>query len=120
MKRVHSARGALPLFDYSDPSAAGLSSLLLRAAFAPPFLRSAEGRRFLSSVFSLDEKLTQQLAGVVRSQLPHAKAPLLDAYADVLARAWRGAVGAPLLSLERSILQAREYWGLGSPPPLCP
>ena len=54
MKRCHALRGALPLLDFEDEESIGdLKRLLLRAAFSPAFLRPPEGRRFLSSLFSL-------------------------------------------------------------------
>ena len=54
MKRCHTLRAALPLLDFEDDGSIGdLKSLLLRAAFSPPFLRLSEGRRFLSSLFGL-------------------------------------------------------------------
>ena len=54
VKRCHALRGALPLLDFEDEESIGdLKRLLLRAAFSPAFLRPPEGRRFLSSLFSL-------------------------------------------------------------------
>ena len=54
IKRCHQLRGALPLLDFDDDASIGdLKGLLLRAAFAPPFLRLSEGRRLLSSLFNL-------------------------------------------------------------------
>ena len=54
MKRCHTLRAALPLLDFEDDGSIGdLKSLLLRAAFSPPFLRLSEGRRFLSRLFGL-------------------------------------------------------------------
>ena len=47
-------RGALALLDWRDASIADLRRLLLRAAFAPAFLRAADGRRFLAHLFTLD------------------------------------------------------------------
>lgn len=54
IKRCHQLRGALALLDFEDETSIGdLRGLLLRAAFSPPFLRLSEGRRMLSSLFSL-------------------------------------------------------------------
>lgn len=71
MKRCHALRGALELFDYDDPSIGSLKQLLLRAAFAPPFLRAAEGRRFLSHLFTLHAGLTRDLYAILRNQIPN-------------------------------------------------
>lgn len=105
MKRCHALRGALELFDYDDAgSAASLVQLLLRCAFAPCFLRSPEGRRFVSSLFTLHAPLTRQLFEVVKEQLPAGRATLLDAYGDILFRAWRTAAGATSAEMERTVL----------------
>lgn len=47
-------KDALGLLDYGDASIADLRRLLLRAAFAPAFLRAPEGRRFLGHLLTLD------------------------------------------------------------------
>jgi len=105
VKRCHAVRGALELFDYEDEaSIMGLRQLLLRAAFAPAFLRSSEGRRFLSALFTLHGGVTRALYGVVREQLPCARGAMLDHYAEVLFRAWRNACGGPAAELERTVL----------------
>ena len=49
-------RGALALLDWADASITDLRRLLLRAAFAPAFLRAADGRRFLGHLFTLDAR----------------------------------------------------------------
>ena len=53
MKRCHSMREALALLDFEDESIADVRDLLVRAMFAPAFLRCSEGRRFLSYLFTL-------------------------------------------------------------------
>jgi hypothetical protein len=52
-------KDALALLDFGDASIADLRRLLLRAAFAPAFLRPAEGRRFLSHLLTLDVRAAQ-------------------------------------------------------------
>ena len=53
VKRCHSMREALSLLDFEDESISDVRALLVRAAFAPAFLKSTEGRRFLSYLFTL-------------------------------------------------------------------
>lgn len=53
VKRCHVMRLALQLLDFEDPSIADVRALLVRASFHPGFLRAAEGRRFLSFLFTL-------------------------------------------------------------------
>ena len=70
VKRCHALRGVLELFDFDDASIDSLKKLLLRAAFAPAFLKPAEGRRFLSHLFTLHAGLTRELYAIVRNQIP--------------------------------------------------
>ena len=53
VRRCHSMREALALLDFEDESIADVRDLLVRAMFAPAFLRCNEGRRFLSYLFTL-------------------------------------------------------------------
>ena len=53
VKRCYSARGALALLDFEDPSIQGVQVLMVRAAMLPPFLRSADGRKFIAHHFTL-------------------------------------------------------------------
>jgi len=55
VKRCWSIRGALLLLDFEDPSIESIRGLLLRCVIHPTFLKVPEGRRFLSSLFSLSE-----------------------------------------------------------------
>ena len=57
VKRCLAMKDALALLDYGDASIADLRRLLLRAAFAPAFLRAADGRRFLAHLFTLDVRI---------------------------------------------------------------
>ena len=59
VKRLHSVRKALCLLDFDDPSIADMRHGLLRAALPGPFLRAAEGRRFLGFLFKLHPQMVQ-------------------------------------------------------------
>ena len=54
-------RAALGLLDFEDGSIADVRDLLVRAMFAPAFLRCSEGRRFLSHLFTLQAGLWAEL-----------------------------------------------------------
>lgn len=54
VKRCWAIRGALVLLDFDDPSIEHLRGLLLRCVIHPGFLKVAEGRRFLSFLFSIN------------------------------------------------------------------
>ena len=106
VKRLHAASRALELFEWrDDESVASLKRLLLRCAFAPQFLRVPDGRRFLSFLFTLDPAFTRDLMAIVRNQIPAGRRSVLDAYGDVLFRAWRDAGTECMDEIERAGVQ---------------
>eukprot|EP00232_Nephroselmis_pyriformis_P015184 CAMPEP_0182884986 /NCGR_PEP_ID=MMETSP0034_2-20130328/19337_1 /TAXON_ID=156128 /ORGANISM="Nephroselmis pyriformis, Strain CCMP717" /LENGTH=877 /DNA_ID=CAMNT_0025018231 /DNA_START=21 /DNA_END=2651 /DNA_ORIENTATION=+ len=105
VKRVYGLRAALLLFDFDDESIASLKRLLLRCAFAPPFLRAADGRRLVSSLFSLHPQMARELVAIIKNQIPAGRKSVLDAYGDILYRAWRTASGPTVYELEYNGLQ---------------
>lgn len=70
VKRCHTMRTALQLFDFDDPCIADLKMLLLRAAFAPSFLRCAEGRRMVAYMFTLQPAFVAELTAIIKNQIP--------------------------------------------------
>ncbi|KAK3244146.1 hypothetical protein CYMTET_46231 [Cymbomonas tetramitiformis] len=105
VRRVHALRSALQLFEFDDESIISLKKLLLRCAFAPPFLRVPEGRRFLSSLFCIQPQFTRELQAIVRNQIPSGRRSILEAYGEILFRAWRNATGPCLAELEYGCMQ---------------
>jgi condensin-2 complex subunit G2 len=55
VKRVFHLRGALLLLDFDDPSIESIKGLVLRCLIHPAFMRSSEGRRFLSFLFTVSQ-----------------------------------------------------------------
>ena len=55
VKRCWSIRGALLLLDFDDSSIESIRGLLLRCVVHPSFLKVAEGRRFLSFLFTIKQ-----------------------------------------------------------------
>ena len=97
VKRVHALRGCLPLFDFDDASIVSLKRLLLRCAFAPAFLKCAEGRRFLSSLLVITPTLTREIMAIVRNQIPGGRASVLQVCMRARSlRANRRSVGGPV------------------------
>lgn len=103
IKRVYALRGALELFQFEDESIHSLRSLLLRCCTFPAYTKSDEGRRFLSYLFNLHPNLAEHLMASIKNQIPTGSKRLLNAYADVLYRAWRNAAGPCLAALEREL-----------------
>ena len=44
--------------------------------------------------------MVRELGAIVRNQIPSGRASLLDAYGEILLRAWRDCTGASLLAVE--------------------
>lgn len=105
VKRCHAMRKALELFDFEDPSIGDLKRLLLRAAFAPAFLRCTEGRRFLAFLFTLQPTFVRELTAIVKNQVPAGRRSVLDAYGEIIYRAWSMATGACLLEIKQYCIQ---------------
>ena len=108
VKRLLGTREALECMGWDDDAAGGtgdVKRLLLRCAFAPAFLRAEPGRRFLGWVFCLHPALTEELAAIVRNQVPAGRPSVLRAYGEVLFRAWRDpkSAGACLEKVEEVV-----------------
>lgn len=75
VRRCHALRASLELFDFDHPSIAFMQRLLLRAAFSPAFLRGAEGRRFISFLFTINAGLVRELNPVFRNLISFGARP---------------------------------------------
>lgn len=89
VRRVCVLRDAFSLFDYVDESIEDLKLLLVRCIITPVFLKTEEGRRFVAFMLGLNRQLTKEALALMRSQIPFGKKSVLEAYADVLFRAWK-------------------------------
>mmetsp|Transcript_50826 Transcript_50826/g.99634 ORF Transcript_50826/g.99634 Transcript_50826/m.99634 type:complete len:1179 (-) Transcript_50826:273-3809(-) len=105
VERVFRLREALNLLDFDDESIDTVKHLLLRCMISPLYLRSGEGRRFLSFLFSCHLPFVAQLHLVVKNQIPSCSMSLLGHYGDVYFRAWRVAEGQVLIKIEYDCLQ---------------
>ncbi|CAI5472276.1 unnamed protein product [Closterium sp. Yama58-4] len=107
VRRVYAMRDAFSELDFSDvESIAGTRGLLLRCLFAPVYLKTTEGRRFLSFFLLLDLQLLKESILIIRNQIPSGRKSLLEAYGEVFFRAWRSAEPGPrLLEIEYGFLQ---------------
>ena len=108
VKRLLGTREALECMDWGDDESGGTADvkrLLLRCAFAPAFLRAEPGRRFLGWLFCLHPALTEELAAIVRNQVPAGRPSVLRAYGEVLFKSWRDpkAAGCCLEKIEEVV-----------------
>lgn len=82
-----------------------LKKLLLRSAFAPPFLKSADGKRFITYLCGLNAGMVREIFAIVRNQIPSGRKSILETYGDILFKAWKVASGPCLYELEQNCVQ---------------
>ncbi|PNH03936.1 Condensin-2 complex subunit G2 [Tetrabaena socialis] len=105
----YAMREALELLDWEDESIHFTKVQLLTTARHPSFLKQPEGRRFIAGLFHLDAQMVAELGAVVRNQVQSGQRSTLEAYGEILFRAWRDTVGpcaAEVESLLQSLMQA--------------
>ncbi|XP_047159470.1 uncharacterized protein LOC124829925 [Vigna umbellata] len=98
-------REAFTLFDFDDESIDDLKLLLIRCMISPLYLKAEDGRRFLAFVFGLSHQVGKELLAMIRSQIPFGRKSMLEAYGDILFRAWRAAQGDSKSEIENGFLQ---------------
>ncbi|KAE9606816.1 putative condensin-2 complex subunit G2 [Lupinus albus] len=103
--RVYMLREAFSLFDFDDESIEDLKLLLVRCVISPLYLKTEDGRKFLSFLFGLSDQLGKELLAMIRSQIPFGRKSMLEAYGDVLFRAWKAAEGDCRREIENGFLQ---------------
>ena len=87
--RVCALREAFSLFDFEDESIGDLKLLLIRCVISPLYMKTEEGRRFIAFAFGLSRQLLKEFLAMIRSQIPFGSKSMLEAYGDVLFRAWK-------------------------------
>lgn len=87
--RVYSLREAFSLFDFEDESIEDLKHLLIRCLITPLYLKTEEGRKFIAFLFGLSMQLTKELCAMIKSQIPFRRKSMLEAYGEIIFRAWK-------------------------------
>lgn len=103
--RVYVLREAFALFDFDDESIEDLKLLLIRCVISPLYLKTEDGRKFLSFIFGLSDQLGKEMLAMVRSQIPFGRKSMLEAYGDILFRAWKAAPLDSRSDIENGFLQ---------------
>ncbi|GKU94886.1 hypothetical protein SLEP1_g8312 [Rubroshorea leprosula] len=103
--RVYSLRDAFNLFDFEDESIEDLKMLLMRCVIAPLYLKTEDGRKFLAFIFGLSSQHAKEALAMIKSQIPFGRKSMLEAYGDVLFRAWKGLEGDLRNEIEDGFLQ---------------
>ncbi|KAG2500193.1 hypothetical protein HYH03_001773 [Edaphochlamys debaryana] len=114
----YAVREVLELLDFDDESINDTKRLLLHAAMHPAFLRSPEGRRFVAYLFRLHPQMTNELAAIVRNQIQSGQRFALEAYGEILFRAWRDTVGPCAAEVEAELQALMQAAILASTPAL--
>ncbi|XP_024978381.1 uncharacterized protein LOC112515708 [Cynara cardunculus var. scolymus] len=104
--KINALRDAFALFDFEDESIEDLKLLLIRCLISPLYLKMDEGRRFLAFLFGLSRQLVKESLAMIRSQIPFGRKSMLEAYADIVFRAWKAAEGESREEIENEFLQA--------------
>ncbi|KAK3016523.1 hypothetical protein RJ639_006846, partial [Escallonia herrerae] len=87
--RVYALREAFNLFDFEDESIEDLKLLLIRCVISPLYLKMEVGRRFVAFMFGLSGQLVKEALAMIRSQIPFGRRSMLEAYAEIVFRAWK-------------------------------
>ncbi|WOL15422.1 hypothetical protein Cni_G24203 [Canna indica] len=105
VRRVYNLREAFLLFDYMDESIEDMRMLLVRCVITPVYLKIEEGRKFVAFMLGLNEQLMKEALTLIKSQIPFGRKSVLEAYADILFRAWKGSEGAFREEIEDGFMQ---------------
>lgn len=103
--RVYSLREAFTLFDFEDESIEDLKLLLVRCVITPLYLKTEEGQRFIAFTFGLSAQLLKEMLAMIRSQIPFGRKSMLEAYGDIVFRAWKAAEGDMRDEIENGFVQ---------------
>ncbi|KAI3407563.1 uncharacterized protein J3R85_020874 [Psidium guajava] len=105
VSRVYTMRDAFGLFDFEDDSIDDLKMLLIRCVISPLYLKTEEGKRFVAFMFGLSRQLVKEALAMIKSQIPFGRKSILEAYGDILFRAWNAAQGDSKDEIENGFLQ---------------
>ncbi|CAL9041201.1 unnamed protein product [Musa banksii] len=105
VRRVYALREAFLLFDYVDESIEDMKTLLVRCVITPVYLKMDEGRKFVAFMLGLNGQLMKESLVLMKSQIPFGRKSVLEAYADILFRSWKGSEESLREEIEDGFLQ---------------
>ncbi|KAM7263266.1 hypothetical protein ACFE04_000949 [Oxalis oulophora] len=105
LHRVYAMREAFNLLDFDDESIVDLKMLLIRCVIAPLFLKTEEGRKFVAFLCGLSMQVLKEALAMIKTQIAFGRKSMLDAFGDILFRAWKGLEGEFKLEIEDGFLQ---------------
>ncbi|CAN6450246.1 unnamed protein product [Victoria cruziana] len=106
VRRVYLLRDAFTLLDFLDDSIQDLKLLLLRCVVTPIYLRTEEGKKFLSFLFGLNVQLLKEVLAMIRSQIPFGRKSVLESLAEVVFWGWKAVEGPAKDEVENGFIRA--------------
>ncbi|KAL5821859.1 hypothetical protein ACOSQ3_023741 [Xanthoceras sorbifolium] len=103
--RVYVLRDAFALFDFDDESIEDLKLLLIRCMISPLYLKTEDGRKFLAFICGLSQQVLKEVLAMIKSQIPFGRKSMLEAYGEVLFRAWKAVEEGFRKEIEDGFLQ---------------
>lgn len=103
--RVYMLREAFMLLDFEDESIEDLKHLIMRCVISPLFLKTEDGRKFIAFTFGLSVQLLKEALAMLKSQIPFGRKSILEAFGEIVFRAWKVAEGLAKDEIENSFLQ---------------
>ena len=89
IKRLYKIQTAFLLLDFEDDSIESIKNMLLRCVISPLFLKSHDGRKFLSFVFSIHTGLHPLILDVIKTVLSDGSVKVATALGEVLYYGWK-------------------------------
>ncbi|KAG8384279.1 hypothetical protein BUALT_Bualt04G0101900 [Buddleja alternifolia] len=103
--RVYTLRDAFTLFDFEDESIEDLKHLLIRCVISPLYLKTEDGRKFIAFMLGLSVQLTKDVFAMIKSQIPYGRKSVLEAYGEIVFRAWKAVEGECKYEIENGFVQ---------------
>ncbi|KAG9160493.1 hypothetical protein Leryth_022321 [Lithospermum erythrorhizon] len=69
------------------------------------YLKSEEGRKFVVFMFGLSGQLVKEVLAMVKSQIPFGRKSMLEAYGEIVFKAWKAMEGEAKDEIENGFLQ---------------
>ncbi|KAJ8531051.1 hypothetical protein K7X08_025782 [Anisodus acutangulus] len=103
--RVYMLREAFTLLDFEDESIEDLKHLIMRCVISPLFLKTEDGRKFIAFTFGLSVQLMKEALAMLKCQIPFGRKSILEAFGEIVFRAWKMAEGVAKDGIENGFLQ---------------
>ncbi|KAM3306131.1 hypothetical protein P3S67_013001 [Capsicum chacoense] len=103
--RIYVLREAFTLLDFEDESIEDLKHLIMRCVISPLFLKTEDGRKFIAFTFGLSVQLLKEALAMLKSQIPFGRKSILEAFGEIVFRAWKVSEEMAKDEIENGFLQ---------------